>query len=180
MRWTICECGSDDYHRSHRGLWMRLLFPNRRLYRCAKCRQQVFLPAGVVEPHADALAVDPVSPEANQRQRRRRSLARQAAIALPVLAVAAIGLAWWADNSDTVSGGQSDHARAVPVDGCHRVHVFKDGETLESIAASELGAEWRWVEIDTLNRDLMDRVMLQDKGLQPGMQLQLPGGCHNG
>nr|WP_236599349.1 LysM peptidoglycan-binding domain-containing protein [Ramlibacter monticola] len=57
---------------------------------------------------------------------------------------------------------------------CHRVHVFKAGETLESIAAAELGDATKWQQIRIANREWLD---LAENGLEPGARLTLPVPC---
>jgi nucleoid-associated protein YgaU len=99
----------------------------------------------------------------------------------PALVVTAIGAAaaaglWWSDEPEAAMVVR--HAAAAPVANetvCRRVHVFRDGETLETIAEKELGASWRWQEIAVLNRDRLDQA-LQD-GLRPGTPLDVPTPC---
>jgi nucleoid-associated protein YgaU len=99
-----------------------------------------------------------------------------ALIVIATAGAAAAGL-WWSDAPQAPPAVQ--HAALVPVVAssvsCHRVHLFREGETLETIAEQELGASWRWQEIAVLNRDRLDRA-LQD-GLRPGTPLEIPAAC---
>lgn len=41
MKFIVCGCGLQHYHRVPRKWWMRLV-PSRRLYRCDSCHALVF------------------------------------------------------------------------------------------------------------------------------------------
>lgn len=43
MRLTACECRAEHYGRVRRSLWMRVLFPARRLYHCLGCDKILFI-----------------------------------------------------------------------------------------------------------------------------------------
>jgi hypothetical protein len=43
MKWTLCSCGGRELNKIQRTWWMRILFPYRRLYRCARCTEHLFL-----------------------------------------------------------------------------------------------------------------------------------------
>jgi hypothetical protein len=42
FRFTPCACGTGDLVRLRRALWMRWLFPRKRLYQCPHCGIAVF------------------------------------------------------------------------------------------------------------------------------------------
>ncbi|RYF18115.1 MAG: hypothetical protein EOO30_04760 [Comamonadaceae bacterium] len=43
MRLNACECRSEHYSRVRRSMWMRALFPARRLYHCLGCNEILFI-----------------------------------------------------------------------------------------------------------------------------------------
>ena len=44
LHWSQCDCGMKFLELSHRSGWMRLFFPDRRLYFCRTCRQRMLIP----------------------------------------------------------------------------------------------------------------------------------------
>jgi nucleoid-associated protein YgaU len=98
------------------------------------------------------------------------------ALVLTVLLLVAGSGLWWSDAPDGAPVVRQAAAAPVPeATVCRRTHVFKEGETLETIAEQELGASWRWQEIAVLNRERLDQA-LQD-GLRPGTPLDVPTPC---
>jgi hypothetical protein len=176
MLWTTCGCGPGGYHRVHRASWMRWLFPARRLYRCAGCKEQAFVPMG------QALGPDAEPPPLQTRRRAARVLLARLLLGSVLAGLVAITAGTWWNAYETHSAGiaAKQPVSGLPVETCRTVHVFRDGETLESIARDELGAEWRWQDIAAANPGLIDKQMLQDKGFEPGMRLQLPADCKSG
>jgi hypothetical protein len=112
------------------------------------------------------------------RRRHRRALRLIAPVAIVLLLAGGLlaGLLW-TDEETQASLGVDRAAQASAPDEaqCARVHVFRQGETLETIAEQELGAGWHWQEIAVRNRERLDSA-LQD-GLQPGMALEIPVPC---
>lgn len=43
MRFTRCSCDEDLYVRIPRALWMRMLWPSRRLYYCHLCNRKMLI-----------------------------------------------------------------------------------------------------------------------------------------
>jgi hypothetical protein len=180
MRWTLCGCGAADLVRVPRWWWMRTFFPSRRRYHCEKCGRSLFVPFDDV-----LVSSDP----GNRMERRRLAVASAGRWALLLGVLAAGGWGVWrevdsrnasfAASSETLASAQA-LASTGRVAACHRSYVYKAGDTLESIAASELGADWHAQDIWVLNRALLDRLMLEDKGLEPGQALEIPTACASG
>lgn len=179
MRWTLCECGTADLRRIPRAWWMRL-FPARRRYQCGKCGHSLFVPWDTVLVNTD--------PGHRLEHRRHRFLRLASRWSVAVVVLGAIG--WGASRE--LDGqpllpfvGQERTFASVeavhrPAQGCHRTHIYKAGETLEGIASSEMGADWHAQDIWVLNRALLDRLMLEDKGLEAGQPLEVPAPCPGG
>lgn len=43
MKLSACACRAEHYRRVRRSMWMRALFPARRLYHCLGCNEVLFI-----------------------------------------------------------------------------------------------------------------------------------------
>jgi len=178
MRWTLCGCGTADMSRLPRAWWMRAFFPSRRRYQCATCGHSMFVPLHSVVARAE--------PSQRVKQQRRQLARMFMGWTVAASALAAVGWGVWRDMDGPglpfVGAGQTAVSAAAQLSpgrtpACHRTHIYKAGETLEGIAASEMGADWHAQDIWVLNRALLDRLMLEDKGLEPGQAIEVPAPC---
>jgi nucleoid-associated protein YgaU len=134
---------------------MRTLFPARRLFACSTCHRR-FL----------------VRPEPAEGSHRLAATV----LVLGLASAASLGALAWSWSAAPVPAatvmGAPPAARASSTT-CPRVHVFREGETLESIAAQELGDANRWQQIRIANRWLD----VAENGLEPGARLVVPAPC---
>lgn len=158
LRLTPCRCSESEWKRVQRSAWLRKVFPTRRLFQCSTCRRRF-----LVHPGA--------SPA-------KRSYALGVLVFGTACTVSAAGLALWGRSSQAPPvavpvAAAADTTQASRT-SCHRVHVFKAGETLESIAQAELGDATKWQQIRIANREWLD---LAENGLEPGARLTVPVPC---
>jgi nucleoid-associated protein YgaU len=98
---------------------------------------------------------------------------------LGVLCAVSLGALWlWPSAPVSAQAFSSAVAAQSPVQptqtSCHRVHIFKAGETFESIAEAELGDPAKWQQIRIANREWLD---MSANGLEPGARLVVPVPC---
>ncbi|GAB3646149.1 LysM peptidoglycan-binding domain-containing protein [Ramlibacter alkalitolerans] len=155
LRLKSCRCSGGEWKRISRASWMRNLFPARRLFACSACHRRFLVREDATEPN-DVLA------------KTVMTLLATAAVVL-----AALGWLWSARQAaaDDLAAGRPVLRPASAT--CQRVHVFKEGETLESIAQQELGDASMWQQIRIANRWLDTA----QNGLEPGARLVVPAPC---
>ncbi len=160
MDFIACECVDGAQVRLDRRWWMRIFFPARRFYRCSSCRHSMLVRPGALGQEA----LHPI------RRRLRKLIAPLVVLGLALVA------AWVLESGFAFPRGPALQAQGKPMPGtgtCPRVHVYREGETLESIAEQELGAAWRAQDIAMLNREQTDE-RLKHNGLVPGTPIQIP------
>ncbi len=161
MDFFVCDCTDGPRVRLDRRWWMRAMFPGRRFYRCSACRRTM-----LVRPAAlDQAALRP------WRRRLHKLIAPAIVLALTVSA------GWLLESRFASERGTARQALGKSAPGapeCPRVHVYREGETLETIAEQELGAAWRAQDIAMFNREQTDERLKQGGGLVPGMAIQIP------
>ncbi|NML45778.1 hypothetical protein HHL11_18670 [Ramlibacter sp. G-1-2-2] len=158
---------------------MRLLFPARRRYQCASCGRSLFVPLHSVLARAE--------PAHGVLQKRRHianvAVGWTATASVLVIAGWVLWLQMPAQRLHFAEPGRPlASAGLTPAPGratgCHHTHIFQAGETLEAIAANEMGAEWHAQDIWVLNQPLLDRLRVEDKGLEPGQAIEVPAPCN--
>jgi hypothetical protein len=156
VRLTACRCTGSESKRVSRAAWMRALFPQRSLFECSACQRRFLVQTGDDADKGNW----PV-----------------AVVVLGVLCAVPLG-ALWVWSSPPVAASSVSAAAQPPLQptqaSCHRVHIFKAGETFESIADAELGDPAKWQEIRIANREWLD---VSATGLEPGARLVVPVPC---
>jgi hypothetical protein len=151
---TSCRCTEGEWKRFSRATWMRNLFPARRLFACSVCHRRFLVREDSTEPNRLAAA----------------------AMALGAAGAVSLGVLSWFWSAQQVSAENVTAGQPVlrPSSAtCQRVHVFKEGETLESIAQQELGDASMWQQLRIANRWLDTA----QNGLEPGARLVVPAPC---
>ena len=151
---TSCDCPGNQRVRIHRAQWMRVLAPARRLFECPNCRRRF-----LVRP--DSTRVEQWIP--------------LFALGLLLIGGAPAGATLWPGGGSRPLGVASTPA-APPVvrEQCTRVHVVREGETLQAIADQELGDPEKWQQIRIANQQRLDAY---ETGLVDGMRLVIPLPC---
>jgi hypothetical protein len=155
LRLTSCRCTDDEWKRVSRARWMRTLFPARRLFACPECHRR-FLVRPDSSKGGDRLAA--------------------AVLVIGLAAAVSLGALSWFGSATQVSAASmaaGQPAARTASTACQRVHIFREGETLESIAEQEFGDPSRWQQIRIANRWLD----MAENGLEPGARLVVPAPC---
>jgi len=154
---TACRCMEGEWARAKRPAWMRALFPMRMLFECAACHRRFLVRPGAGEAD-DAFRVAAFV------------VGVASAICLTCLSI------WWWSTDARATGPNVAATRPATrpaATSCQRVHIFKEGETFESIAEQELGDSSKWQEIRLANHWLD----MAENGLEPGARLVVPAPC---
>jgi hypothetical protein len=151
---TSCNCPGNQHTRVHRTPWMRVLAPARRFFECGHCGRRFF-----------------VRPDSTRVEQRVALLA----LGFLLMAVVTAGLTLWpGSGSPRLAVADMPTAQAAVHEKCSRVHVVREGETLQTIADMELGDPEKWQQIRIANQQRLDTY---DTGLADGTRLVVPVRC---